>query len=203
VTTKRERALRIAIAAALLTAAGSTAALATVVGTAHDFSTKGWSGGRICIVCHTPHGASQNVPLWNHAMTSATYALYTSPTMDVTAGQPGYVSKLCLSCHDGTVAVDSYGGNQGSEYATGTALLGTNLADDHPIGIDWKHQTLETSAACQNCHFNDGIQPVLPFYDGKLECATCHEPHNNGTGGVKFLRKTVAGSQLCLHCHDK
>lgn len=201
--TKRKKALWIVLAVAALTAVGTSAALATIVGTKHDFSTYSWSGGRICVVCHTPHGATPNVPLWNHEMTTATYTLYSSPTMDVTANQPGYGSKLCLSCHDGTVAVDSFGGATGTVYTTGKALTGTDLADDHPIGIEWKHQTLETSGACQNCHFTGEMKPLLPFYDGKLECATCHEPHNNGAGGVKFLRKTTAGSALCLHCHDK
>ena len=82
----------------------------TIVGSAHDFSGEGWSGGEICLPCHTPHNADTtepDAPLWNHAVTSALYTLYDSPTMDVAPEQPRPASKLCLSCHDGTVALDS------------------------------------------------------------------------------------------------
>lgn len=203
-STWRAKTLRMALAVAAFTVAGTTAATATIVGTAHDFSSQGWSGGQICVVCHTPHSATVNYPLWNHELTTATYSLYTSPTMDEAVEQPGFQSKLCLSCHDGTVAVDSFSGVTGSSFITGDAMLGTNLGDDHPVGVAWKHQTLDGSTACQNCHFVVGNSiPNLPFFDGKLECSTCHEPHNNGAGGIMFLRETVNGSQLCLHCHDK
>jgi len=57
--------------------------------------------------------------------------------MDSTPGQPDGVSKLCLSCHDGTVALDSYGGVNGSTIITGSALLGTDLSTSHPISMKY------------------------------------------------------------------
>lgn len=121
--------------------AGATVALADIVGTPHDFSSQGWSGGKICVVCHTPHNAdpyNQNptdAPLWNHKLSKASYILYSSPKLDITPDQPGGVSKLCLSCHDGTVALDSFGGATGSNFISGSALVGTDLSDDHPVSI--------------------------------------------------------------------
>ena len=82
---------------------GGAAWAGVIAGTAHDFSLQGYSGGQICIACHTPHGGNTTVtdaPLWNHAVTTATYTLYSSSTLN--AGpltQPSGVSKLCLSCH--------------------------------------------------------------------------------------------------------
>ncbi|MCF6248770.1 MAG: cytochrome C, partial [Desulfobacula sp.] len=89
-----------------------TSAWAGITGSAHDFSgaTTWNSSGEICITCHTPHNADINEqPLWNHTVTAASYTLYTSGTLDSVAGQPAGTSKRCLSGHDGTGALDSYG----------------------------------------------------------------------------------------------
>ena len=91
-------------------------AMADITGSYHDFSGNSWSGGQICVVCHTPHSGdtSGDAPLWNHETTTATFTMYSSSTMNATASSPGGRSKLCLSCHDGTVALDSFGGNTGT-----------------------------------------------------------------------------------------
>src|SRR5665811_812821 len=92
---------------------------AAITGSSHDFSTANWNfGGEICQPCHTPHDASLDMagsPLWNRQSTSATFQLYSSPTFDgsSTIEQPSGTSKLCLSCHDGTVALDNFGGFTG------------------------------------------------------------------------------------------
>ncbi len=121
----------------------------------------------VCVFCHTPHGGTADAPLWNRAMaTAGTYTPYTSTTMDAPViGQPGGISLACLSCHDGTIAMDALRNQPGSgAIITGSAssagwtfngLTGTqtagganslpedgritnltqNLADDHPISI--------------------------------------------------------------------
>jgi hypothetical protein len=104
-------------------------AAAGITGSVHDFSAYGWSNGEICSICHIPHNGSttSDAPIWNHAVSSATYTLYSSSTMDVVAEQPGpgSYSRMCLSCHDGTVAVDSFGGNTGTMPAPDRVILGT------------------------------------------------------------------------------
>ena len=109
-------------------------AMANMAGTKHDFSTTSWAGGEICLPCHTPHGGNKLVaadaPLWNHAITTATYTPYSTAWMNSVSDQPDGVSKLCLSCHDGTVALDSY------SRMTGTTTIGTVRTDrrsSHPI----------------------------------------------------------------------
>lgn len=182
-------------------------------GSVHDFSAQGWSAGEICVVCHTPHGASTVVtPLWNHELSSATYTIYSSSTLDGPIQSPGRASKLCLSCHDGTIAVDSFGGASGGTFITGDASMGIDLSDDHPIGVEWHHQTLGDDGECSNCHVTIPIKSTdmpLPFYKengtrAKVECSSCHDPHDNvDVANGYLLRESQVGSALCLHCHNK
>ncbi|MCP5053918.1 MAG: cytochrome C [bacterium] len=180
--------------------------MGNIGGSAHDFSARGWSNGEICLPCHTPHNADTTVmgsPLWNHQVTGSTFIVYTSLTMKSTAVQPRGPSKLCLSCHDGTVALDSFGGNTGSDMITGVANIGTSLTDDHPISIYWSHQN-EVGTICLKCHNPrpTDFNPILPFYDRYLECSTCHDVHNK-TSHDNLLRLPMNNSELCFHCHGK
>ena len=80
-----------------------------IVGSEHDFSSYAWSGGEICKPCHTPHFAMAGIPrLWNHELTVANYTMHAGPGSAV--DDFDLQSRLCLSCHDGTVALDSFGG---------------------------------------------------------------------------------------------
>jgi predicted CXXCH cytochrome family protein len=187
---------------------------AGITGSAHDFTSYGWSAGRPCIVCHTPHDSDTSPaysPLWNHALTGQTYTLYPSSELEGAIDQPVGVSRLCLSCHDGTVAIDSYGGATGSQYISGDALIGTDLSNDHPIAVDWTHP--QPYPSCSNCHGHGGggWDSQLPFYstDGRrncgtscnlVECASCHNVHNE-SGNLKLLR--LPKSDLCQHCHGQ
>ncbi|KPK11973.1 MAG: hypothetical protein AMJ68_03915 [Acidithiobacillales bacterium SG8_45] len=179
---------------------------AEIAGSAHDFSGSGWSGGEVCVVCHTPHNSDTSAvdaPLWNHELSTSNYTMYDSPTLGAKpTNQPRGTAKLCLSCHDGTVAIDSFGGVSGSNLMTSKANLTPNLSDDHPISIKWEHQNQTPS--CANCHSSHD-QPYsnpLPFFSGYIECATCHDVHSE-TVEPKLLRMSLQGSQLCLHCHGK
>ncbi|MGW8370074.1 MAG: cytochrome c3 family protein, partial [Gammaproteobacteria bacterium] len=121
---------------------------------------------QICAFCHTPHGATpeQKAPLWNRQLSSATYTLYNSnpvagTSLDATdLGNPSGKSKLCLSCHDGTIAlgaVNVLNRQQNPQISmTGTSTinpgtipeglgrdtgftrrLGVDLTNDHPISF--------------------------------------------------------------------
>lgn len=198
-----------------------------IVGSRHDFTSSGWNWGfmhkdtgEICIVCHTPHHADQTVadaPLWNHEITSSTFTLYASSTFSgtPTIGQPGGVSKLCLSCHDGTVALDSWGNLGGSVYAGGHSWSqGTNLGNDHPISFTYDsplstldgelHNPDSTSSGLGGTISNDLLS------NGRVECSSCHDVHNKmGNSTIAdatnhhMLWKKNTGSALCLTCHDK
>ncbi len=190
----------------------------TITGSEHDFSGEGWSGGRICVACHAPHNtdtAIADAPLWNHASSTASYTLYGSPTLNATINQPGGNSKLCLSCHDGTVAVDSFGGATSGTTFLGSDI-GTNLKKSHPIGF-----TYDTALATLNGSLHDpsstsatigsggqtktGSIDSLLLYGGKMECSSCHDVHNTfAVGGQDALVKLdPAASNDCLACHNK
>lgn len=198
----------------------SQASAGTITGSAHDFTSKAWSGGRICVACHTPHKSDTSVaaaPLWNHSNSSASYTLYSSPTLKATITQPGGSSKLCLSCHDGTVAVNSFGGVTGTTMISAANNLGTNLKSSHPIGFTY-NTTLATSngslhdPTTKNVTIGSGTQTKtgsinsVLLYGGQMECGSCHDVHNTftvGGAGTGLVKVDQSGSKICLSCHNK
>ena len=203
---RRTRSISILV---LFFACSAMAFAAGIVGTGHDFSSEAWSEGRICLPCHVPHDAQtdddgSSLVLWNHALSGETFLMYSgfaNERMDRDQDeQPGGASKLCLSCHDGVTAVDAFGGGpeSPSQYATESSL-GTDLRDDHPIGVQYPpdgYAGFKPRAT---------LPPVkLVAWGGKIdrvECTSCHEPHSDDFG--MFLRMDNTGSALCLQCHDK
>ncbi len=189
----------------------SPAAKGGIVNSEHDFSGESWNTTtEICITCHTPHDADMTVadsPLWNHEVTAATFTLYSSSTLDATdLGQPDGVSKLCLSCHDGTVALDSFGGATGSTMITGGALVGTDLSNDHPISFTYDDTLATTDGelfppSTTNSGLGGTINADL-LVGGKLECSSCHDVHD-ADGNTNLLRIANTASALCLTCHNK
>ncbi len=203
----------------LMLAMGPTLA-ATITGSAHDFTASAWSGGRICVACHAPHKTDTTIadaPLWNHTSSAATYTLYSSPTLKATISQPGGGSKLCLSCHDGTIAVNSFGGVTGTTMISPANNIGTNLKASHPIGF-----TYDTALATANGSLFDpasktvtigsgtqtktGTVNAMLLYGNKMECGSCHDVHNTftvGALGTGLVKVDPAGSKICLSCHNK
>jgi len=206
------------VAGASLLTATQLGVAGTIAGSAHDFTTAAWSGGRICVACHTPHNSNTSVsvaPLWNHRNSTATYTLYTSPTLRASVGQPGGLSKLCLSCHDGTVAVDSFGATTGTTTISAESNVGTALNNDHPVGF-----TYNTALATANGSLFDpasksvtvgsggqtksGTIAATILYGGQMECSSCHDVHNTFTvGGSGLLKISASSSAICMACHNK
>ncbi len=186
--------------------AAAQPSMAQITGTKHDLSAKGWGSTETCVFCHVPHNATTGLaaPLWNHAATAATFTLYDntiSSTLNATTGQPGGVSKLCLSCHDGTVALDSFGTRTGTNFMPGSAKLGTDLSNDHPISFLYDAALATADGGLVTPTSTSSVVTGIPLFSGKLECATCHNVHSNTNS--PFLRTSNAASALCLKCHLK
>ncbi len=193
----------------------------------HDFSGASWNGNNYCEPCHTPHNANMNganSPLWNHQLTNAVFETYTSPTLDGITGQPSGNTKLCLSCHDGTVAVDNHSGNTNGTKFTSFGNLTSNLKNDHPVSIIY-----DTALAMADGGLHDpsttpsGLGGTIEddlLENNKLECTSCHDVHisrntqgcigchnihANGGMVTKTLSlwKSNDKSALCLTCHKK
>jgi len=185
----------------------------TIIGSAHDFSGKNWNNtSEICIVCHTPHNADITVtgaPLWNHEVTTSTFAVYNSATFDATSGQPDGASKLCLSCHDGTIALDNFGGKtSGTNFVGGSKNFGTDLTNDHPVSFIYDQALATTDGELQDpTSANSGLGGTISadlLIGAKMECASCHDVHNTvAVSGTKLLVKSNSNSALCLTCHAK
>lgn len=161
---------------------------------------------RICIFCHTPHQGDPGAPLWNREMGKVVYTLYESSTLYSIPGQPDGTSKLCLSCHDGTVALGKVLHRQKEFVMLKTSMgrmprgkranLGSDLSDDHPISFD-PASAVSTSAELVHPAPEDDIR-----YDknGKIQCTTCHNPHVNTHG--HFMVKSNRNAGVCKTCHD-
>lgn len=194
-----------------------------ITGSAHDFKAETWNtSGEICIVCHTPHNAdatTTDAPLWNHETTATDFTgfLYSSSTLDATVGLPSGSSKLCLSCHDGTVAIDNFGGvttgtefintfDRGGTRTAGYALIGTTLVDDHPISFDYDvAQGLDNELRASATETpSPAVGSIASVYliGGQVQCGSCHDVHNS-SGATSLLKVANTQSQLCLDCHVK
>lgn len=158
----------LAAAALMVGAAASQQAVAGISNTKHNLSSSGTGNNRttatdqICVFCHTPHGGDTGapVPLWNKKLTTSTFTTYNelkTSSLDGSVLTVGSVSLACLSCHDGSQAMDNMinqpgsggynvnGASFTSGVVTGNMMmggepfpkLGTDLRNDHPIGIQY------------------------------------------------------------------
>ncbi len=191
-----------------------------------SYSIKSGAETEICVFCHIPHGAKAAIPLWSQEMTTSSYTagqLYDSDylyrfgyTLPTTLGslpnEAGYISRLCLSCHDGTVALGSVTMLRGISATPGTpiigdvsgtgttahylsaqssAYIGTNLKDDHPIAIQYDAtKTKSFGSGTRTIELNNSapsINPSPPYPRVQL-----HKP----SGG------NVQGHVECTSCHD-
>lgn len=170
-----------------------------VAGSAHDFS-PAKDGRQACQFCHTPHMALANTPLWNHTLSNAVYTIYQSSSLDSEVGQPTGSSKLCLSCHDGTIALESSvrGGGGKTYMPPGKTNIGTDLSDDHPISFVYSAELPAKDPQLRDPTLLPDEITLDKF--GEMQCVTCHDPHDDTFGN--FLVTTNIKSNLCLKCHD-
>ena len=207
------RTMKHRVGAALVVGFAASSALGQISNSLHNFSSTGWAGGEVCKPCHTPHSANGQGALWNHSASSANYTLFGGTSG--TSADFDKVTNLCMGCHDGTVALDSFGGSSGTPglVISGTSNFGTDLSNDHPIGSKAIYPTAtSTYMNAQNANHQvvsaAGTLRLYPWVDTSgatqyvVGCKTCHDPHNRGNYG-HMLRFSNASSQLCLTCHIK
>lgn len=185
--------------------------------------------GEVCVFCHTPHAgsATPGKPLWNRADSVATYTPYTSSTLNATdldMTSLATPSKLCLSCHDGTIAIGAvtnapgsglgvpitfpagnFGPTPGNRSVGGTMPYGRDRPDANHgftrrLGVDMR---------------ND--HPISFTYDTALatEDGEMRSPSSNGNSdtpsvvtiadrasGFRPDFPLVGGKVQCSTCHD-
>jgi len=201
------------VAAFLLLPAGPlSAANIGIVNSPHDLSfsstgpVKAAREKEVCIFCHIPHHSLDQGPLWNHALSSATYIPYYSSTLKATVGQPTGSSKLCLSCHDGTVALGQLKSTNFTVQLQNSVTtmpaadnLGTDLSKSHPISF-----TFDAVLAAADSTLVDPASlkgPVRLDSTKQVQCTSCHDPHNDQFGSFLVVDNSNP-TNLCLYCHS-
>ena len=184
----------------------------SVVNSKHDLSVRGPGPIRaveetgVCVFCHTPHNAAPQTPLWNRENPRTYYRIYESSTTDARIDQPMGPSKMCLSCHDGSMALGNLLSRPVSEPVVMTARtmppghadLTIDLSDDHPIGFRYDRALSNVDPQIRPPELVTRDMPLGPH--NEVHCTTCHDPHNNQLGD--FLRISDHMSAICLTCHD-
>ncbi|WP_455218800.1 hypothetical protein [Kaarinaea lacus] len=194
---------------------------------------------QICVFCHTPHAAETSVgPLWNRQLSNANYQTYVSGSLD--SGRPGLnpnlqaqalqqpngVSKLCLSCHDGTLAIGAVnvlwgtftdqdgttediamqGTGPGGTMAPGegattgfTRNLGTNLTNDHPISVRYDANLAAVDGEMRFPNVEDDIivRSVDPWPPTQGQRTRTEYIHLEPDAGTN-----TGGLVQCNSCHD-
>jgi predicted CXXCH cytochrome family protein len=170
------------------------------------------------------------LPLWNHTLqTNTTYSMYNNgpgaPQGGPKASQailtgmtPGSTSLLCLSCHDGSVAVNSYGNSSqlsrsqssGGSPITPSYQIGKDqyLGNHHPIGFDYDavqqgDPEIRSADSAMLTPMTFVRDHLLGQGNHLMECGTCHSVHNKDNSGETLLWRSDQNSELCLTCHDK
>ena len=171
--------------------------------------------GRLCAFCHTPHHAitiadagangADTLPLWSHTVSIVNYSPYMSATFTPKGGLTMAAdpltgpSRLCMSCHDGITAVDSYYGLLNNHIMTplasppypGMPVINNNGSKSHPIGF--------------------AMTDVIPGYPGATNPDINILPINNtstyitGSGylGPSIISRLAFGTVMtCSTCHD-
>jgi predicted CXXCH cytochrome family protein len=170
------------------------------------------SGSLGCQYCHAPHSGLGGVtPLWNQQLSKSSYTPYTSTTYhQVGNTQPplGVTSSLCLSCHDGTVAVGqtaAYGKvTTTGSWAPGDAF-GTDLTSSHPFSLVTPiKDTADLAASLVSQGTTADPLHKVKLINGNVECTSCHNPHTQNIDQIaqNFLVRDSSSGQMCLACHD-
>lgn len=184
----------------------------SIVNTVHNLSVSGTgsvtatSESEICIFCHIPHTSSPRAPLWNRPDPGFYYTEYSSSTIQATIGQPTGSSILCLSCHDGTIAIGevlsristiSMSGGV-TTMPVGNSNLSQDLSNDHPVSFVYNSALSSSDGQLVDPATLTG--PVT-LEDSRMECTSCHDAHSNSFGD--FLVASNQYSDLCVYCHQK
>jgi hypothetical protein len=194
-----------------------------IVDSAHDmrvtFNAPSYS---LCNFCHVVHKTASvlatypNAPgalLWNHMLSNvSSYGVYSSASFDALGtdiadlGNQQTVSNLCLSCHDGTVAINSFyepirGVTTSPTFMPGDTRI-NDLTRTHPVNFTYNaalanaaHIRVPVSASSVDAAGD------VPLFAGKMQCATCHDPHNGTSAIFERPFPEQASGTFCTYCH--
>ncbi len=205
------------LCAVILAGAGALAQVTSDVLGQHDLSPASGSsihanGDLGCTFCHAPHsGVGTANALWDQTLSAQTYTPYTSSTLqnqDSTQPPLGKTSSLCLSCHDGTIAVGqtaAYGTLPMTGSMASGDTFGSNLSASHPFSLVMPMKdSPDLAASLVSKQTTADPSGTVQLVGGNVECTSCHNPHIQGIDKIalNFLVRDSSKGQLCLACHD-
>jgi predicted CXXCH cytochrome family protein len=214
----RPRIAFIALAATVALSAPAMAQKSAMLGGTHDVRATG-NTGDACGGCHTPHlpdgttAVQYKAVLWNRSYvpTGSTFTPYdTRVNPDFkggtsSLGSTSATSLLCMSCHDGTSALNAVlvtPSNTSFKTTTVTATnrLGTDLSNDHPVGFSYDTSITGQGTPAKLVQSPDPTKVKLFGTTGArtVECSSCHDAHTNAP---RYLRSPNTNSAMCLACH--
>lgn len=182
----------------------------------HNLSTSGTGPvkgrGDACLYCHAPHSGvgTPNAALWSQTLSVQTYTTYSSTTLKNAPVQPllGGSSSLCLSCHDGTVAVGQtqpYGPQTITGNMNPTDMFGSGLQGSHPFSLKLPLvDAADLQQSLTSIHTTVDPTKSVQLVNSNVECTSCHTPHVQSIDKLSqnFLVRDSSSGQMCMACHS-
>jgi hypothetical protein len=133
-----------------------------------------------CDVCHPRRNAElpKVIPLLDPGHSQRELPVFASDGLDIFFGQPHSMTKMCISCHDGSI---------GKEIRF--EQVDKDLLHGHPVGIFYDWRVTERSGG----ELQNPRRLNLPLFSDRMECPTCHDTH----------RDELRSETLCNECHIK
>ena len=176
----------------------------------------GYAGSDTCVVCHesqtlhgTPHGrvVDARTPMARqgcetcHGPGQAHVDGGGDPNLILRIRQmpPEQASATCTTCHNR----GDHGLWDGSPHQSRRLSCVTCHSVHAPKSETGQLVKATAMQVCGQCH-RDKVAKVdrsghMPVREGKMTCATCHNPH--GSQNVRLLRAGLSSAEACAACH--
>ena len=166
-----------------------------------DFHSNLKKNCKYCHIVEDDNQMNQEVILINSNLNN-NFTPYKSSTLDADVSIPLGSSKLCLSCHDGTLSMD----HLNLPNLSSSQIFSTNLSASHPVSFQYDSDLALKDGELHDPSFSaSGLGGTISsdlLVQGKLECISCHDVHGE-RGQKNLLIMSNYKSRLCLTCHNK